>query len=138
VQHLAAVGAGGQQRVIAAPAGIAERGALLGAPIELADEAVDVDDQSPAAGPSAGPPRAGERLAQQAVELADVPEGERAQNVPSVDGAATLPTSADNRPERSTSQSSMQSAPSTIANNSAITLRPALAAPTRPPKRTNR
>ena len=33
----------------------------------------------------------------------------------SVDGAATRPNRAANRPERSTSASSMQSAPSTIA-----------------------
>jgi hypothetical protein len=60
------------------------------------------------------------------------------RNVPSVEGAATLPSSADRRPERSTSQSSMLSAPSTIAKIGVITLRPALAAPTRSPRRTHR
>jgi hypothetical protein len=138
VQDLAGVGAGSQQRVIAAPAGIAERGALLGAPVDLADEAVDIDDKPPAAGARPCPPGARERLAEQPVELADMPEAERAQNVPIVDGAATLPSSADKRPERRTSQSSMQSAPKTIANSRLITLRPTLAAPTRSPRRTNR
>ena len=61
-----------------------------------------------------------------------MPERERAQNVPSVEGAATQPPSSRRvRPARSTSQSSMLSAPSAIANTSDITLRPALPAPGR-------
>jgi hypothetical protein len=55
------------------------------------------------------------------------------RNVPSVDGAGSQPPSSRRvRPALSTSVSSMLSAPSTIANSSAITLRPALAAPGRP------
>jgi hypothetical protein len=54
-------------------------GALLGAPADLADEAVDIDHQPPVARPSAGPPGACQRLAQQPVQLAHVPERTRAQ-----------------------------------------------------------
>jgi hypothetical protein len=49
------------------------------------------------------------------------------RNVPSLDGR-DCPRSADTRPERSMSQSSMQSVPRTIAKINVITLRPALAA----------
>jgi len=59
------------------------------------------------------------------------------KNVPSVDGAATsCPSSASVRPARSTSQSSMQSAPNAIAETSVITLRPGFAAPPRSPRST--
>jgi hypothetical protein len=54
------------------------------------------------------------------------------KNVPSVEGAGSQPPNSRRvRPARSTSVSSMLSAPSTIANTSAITLRPAFAAPGR-------
>ena len=57
------------------------------------------------------------------------------KNVPSVDGAGTHPPSNRRvRPARSTPQSSTLSAPSSIANTSAITLRPAFAAPALPPQ----
>jgi hypothetical protein len=53
-------------------------------------------------------------------------------NVPSVEGAGIQPPSSRRvRPKRRISQSSMLSAPSTIANGTAITLRPAFAAPGR-------
>jgi hypothetical protein len=68
--------------VIAADAGIAERGALLGAAEDLADKGIDIDHQAPVARARAGRPRARQRLAQHAVELADVPERERAQKRP--------------------------------------------------------
>jgi hypothetical protein len=68
-----------------------------------------------------------------------VPERERRRNVPSVDGAATRWSSSSAvRPDRSTSQSSIESAPSTIAEISVITFDPALAAPIRRPSPTNR
>jgi hypothetical protein len=76
VQRLARIGAGGEDRVVAEQPGVAVGGALLE---DLADEAVDVDHQPPAAGPRAGPPRPLDRPPQQRVELAHVPEGERAQ-----------------------------------------------------------
>jgi hypothetical protein len=54
------------------------------------------------------------------------------KNVPNVDGAGIQPpNSRPVRLPRSTPVSSMLSAPSTIANSSAITLRPVLAAPGR-------
>jgi pimeloyl-ACP methyl ester carboxylesterase len=79
VQHLAAVGAGGEDRVIAADPRVAERRALLGAAEGLADERVDIDDEALGARARAGPPRALDRRGQDAVELADMPERERAQ-----------------------------------------------------------
>jgi hypothetical protein len=82
VQHLAGVRPSRQQRVVAALAGVAERRPLLGAAVNLADEAVDIDDQAPVARPGARRPCPPERLAEHAVELADVPERERAQERP--------------------------------------------------------
>src|SRR6266498_2133748 len=62
------------------------------------------------------------------------------RNLPSVEGAATQPPKRRRvRPERSTSASSMLSAPSAIANTRLITFRPALRAPGRSGRnRTNR
>jgi hypothetical protein len=79
VQDLARAGAGRQQRVIAKPAGVAVAGALLGVTVDLADEAVDVDHEAALARPRARPPRAEQRLAEDPVELADMPERKRAQ-----------------------------------------------------------
>jgi hypothetical protein len=75
VQHLAGVRARSQQRVIAALTGVAERRALLGAAVDLADERVDVDDQSRVTGARPCLPCTGQRFAEDAVELSDVPEG---------------------------------------------------------------
>jgi hypothetical protein len=50
--------------------------------VDLADEAVDVDDQAPVTGPGARRPRAPERLGEHPVELPDMPERERAQERP--------------------------------------------------------
>jgi hypothetical protein len=50
--------------------------------VDLTDEAVDVDDQAPAARSAAGRPGTPERLAEHPVELAHVPEGERPQERP--------------------------------------------------------
>ena len=79
VQDLAGVRARGEHRVIAALAGVAERGALLAVAVNLADEAVDIDDQPSRAGSGPGVPRACQRDARHAIELAHVPERERAQ-----------------------------------------------------------
>jgi hypothetical protein len=43
VQHLAAIGAGGQDRVVATPLRVAEPGALLGVAVDLANRRVDID-----------------------------------------------------------------------------------------------
>ena len=133
VQRLARVRPGGEDRVVAQQLRVAVGGALLQAAADLADEAVDIDHQPPVAGAGAGLPRPLERLAEQRVELAHVPERERAQERPQRrrrrQPAAQQPAACARRAARRVS--SMLSAPSTIANSSAITLRPALAAPGR-------
>ncbi len=59
------------------------------------------------------------------------------RNVPSVEGAiGRCPSTASVRPARNRSQSSIESAPSSIACTSEITLRPGRAAPGRPPSLT--
>ncbi len=82
VQHLAGIGAGGDDRVISVDARVPVGGALLLIPVDLADEAVQIDHQRPIARTRASPPRPPERDIQDAVELTDVPEGERAQERP--------------------------------------------------------
>ena len=79
VQRLAGVGAGGEDRVVAEQLGVSVGGALLLVAADLADEAVDVDDQPPVAGARAGLPGPLDRLPEQRVELAHVPERERPQ-----------------------------------------------------------
>src|SRR4051794_18770946 len=56
VQHLARIGTGREDLVVAALAGVAEPGAPLGIAMHLADERVDVDDEAPVAGTSADCP----------------------------------------------------------------------------------
>jgi hypothetical protein len=82
MQHLAGVGAGGDQRVVAAHAGVAEPSTLLLAAEHLADERIDIDDRALACRAGACSPRAGERVAQDAVKLADMPEREGTQERP--------------------------------------------------------
>jgi hypothetical protein len=104
-------------------AGNDERCALLQAAAELADEAVDVDHQPILARAHAGRPRAHVALPEPRVELADMPERERAQERRKRRRAGIQPPSSRPvRPARSTPPSSMLSAPSAIANSSAITL----------------
>ena len=74
----------GQQRVQAADPGVAEPGALLGVPVDLDDRVVDVDQHRPCCrsppASSGGPGgQAGQEPRGDRVELADMPEGERAQ-----------------------------------------------------------
>jgi len=82
VQRLARVRPGGEDRVVAQQLRVAVGGALLQAPADLADEAVDIDHQPPITGAGARLPGARQRLGQQLVELAHVPEGEGAQTRP--------------------------------------------------------
>ena len=82
VQHLAGIGADREDRVIPKLAGVPVARALLTVGVDFADEAVDVDHQWPVPRSAAGGPRAGERDIEHAVELADVPERERAQERP--------------------------------------------------------
>jgi hypothetical protein len=135
VQRLTGVRPGGEDRVIAQQPRVPVGGALLQAPADLADEAVDVDHQPPAARARARVPRPLDGLPEQLVELAHVPERKRAQKRPR--RRRRRQPAAPNRrvrPALSTSQSSMLSAPSTIAYSSAITLRPTFAAPGRSPR----
>ena len=73
---------GGEKRVVATLTGVAERGALLEPAAGLADERVDIDDQPRLARTGARRPRAGECVAQHAVELADMAEGECSEQRP--------------------------------------------------------
>ena len=71
-QHLAGAGGNGQQRVIAAGAGIAVVArSLLGQSIGLADGRVQVDAQGRVAGSGPSGPGPGQQLAAHAVELTD-------------------------------------------------------------------
>ncbi len=79
MQDLAGVRPRGQERVVAAPAGVAERGALLGAAEHLANERVDIDHEALVARAGASLPGTSQRVCQNAIELADVPERQRAQ-----------------------------------------------------------
>src|SRR3954468_12231652 len=116
VQHLARVRACGEDRVVAEHAGVAVGGALLQPAADLADEAVDVDDEPLGAGTGAGVPGALKRPAEQRVELADMPEGKRAQPRPERRGRRDPATrSRRARPAPSRPQSSMLSAPRIIA-----------------------
>ncbi len=82
MQHLAGIRAGREDRVIPKLTCVSVGRTLLGAAVDLADEAVQVDHQRPVTRPGASLPRAGERDVEHPVELADVPEGERAQERP--------------------------------------------------------
>ena len=79
VQDFAGLGPGGQQRVVAALAGVTERGSLLGVTVNLDDGGVHVDGQRAIAGAGTGRPRPTQSDISNAVELADMTEGERPQ-----------------------------------------------------------
>jgi hypothetical protein len=79
VQHLAGVGAGGQQRMVAEHLGVAVGRPALGVAVDLADGGVHIDGDRLLGGAGPSGPRAGEQGLGHAVELADVAEGERAQ-----------------------------------------------------------
>jgi hypothetical protein len=89
VQHLAAVGPGGQQRVVAEPAGVAVGRATLVVAVDLADGGVQVEvsDASP------GPAPAAHALARMASATRSscrtCPKVNERRNVPMVEGAMT-------------------------------------------------
>ena len=68
--------------MIPALVGVPVAGALLVIAIDLADERIDIDDEPIVARAGARRPRALEALSQHPVELADMPERERAQERP--------------------------------------------------------
>ena len=79
-QHVTRPGRNGEQRVIAAHARVAVLpGALLRQAVGLADRRVEVDRERRVAWSRPGRPGAGEQLAAEAVELADVAPAEAAQ-----------------------------------------------------------
>ena len=82
-QHLTRPGRHREQRVIAARARVAGlAGALLGQAVGLAERRVEVDRERRVARSRPGRPGAGEQLAAEAVELADVAPAEAAQEGP--------------------------------------------------------
>ena len=90
--------------------------------MDLADEAVQIDDQPRVARPGAGRPRVPERVGQHAIKLAHVSECEGAQE----------------RPERRRRRDPTTEKRLTSTFTSDITLGPGLAAPARDPRRTKR
>src|SRR5215204_5963123 len=82
MQRLAGVGPRREDRVVTEDLGVAVAGALFQRAADLADETVDVDDQPVLARARAELPRPLKRAAQQRVELAHVPEGERPKKRP--------------------------------------------------------
>jgi hypothetical protein len=79
VEHLAGVGPAGQQRMVAKPVGVAVGGPTLGVAVDLAHRGIEVHRQLLLARASAGGPRPGQQGLGDPIELADVAEGERAQ-----------------------------------------------------------
>ena len=117
VQHLAAVGAGGQQRVVAEPVGCSRswRPAWRArGPRRWWSPRRWSSARRRARRP---PPTPGQRRLGEPVELADVPEGERAQERPHRGGRhhPVAEHAARSTRQRNTSASSMQSPPATIA-----------------------
>jgi hypothetical protein len=79
MQHLAGVSAGGQQRVVAEHPGVAVGSPTLVVAVDLADGGVHVDDHWAIAGAGARRPCPAQDGLGDPVELADVAEGEGAQ-----------------------------------------------------------
>ena len=82
-QHVSGAGGNGQQRVIAAGAGIAVVArSLLGQSIGLADGRIKVDGQGRVAGSGPSGPGPGQQLAAHPVQLTDMAPPEAAQEGP--------------------------------------------------------
>ena len=79
VQHLTAVGAGGEDRVVAEHFRVAEPGALLVLAGDLADRRIDVDHEWSGSGTGAGSPDPLECAPDDGFELADMTEREGSQ-----------------------------------------------------------
>ena len=96
-QHVTRPGRHREQRVIAARARVAGlAGALLGQAVGLAERRIEVDRERRVAGSRPGRPAAGEQLAAEAVELADVAPAEAAQEGP--EGGRRLHRAAEHAP----------------------------------------
>ena len=68
--------------MIPALVGVPVAGALLVIAVDLADERIDINDESILARPGTRRPRARQAVSQHPVELADMPERERPQERP--------------------------------------------------------
>ena len=137
VHHLAGPGASREDRVIAAPDGCT-RNRRPACHTHRPRRRTNRDPRQAARSPGPAPaaharPQA---VSQHLVELSDVPESERPQerSQPSTVPPLHAPSTALVCPERNTSQSSMQSAPSAHRDTNVMTLRPGFAAPTRSPR----
>lgn len=116
--------------MVAQLASVPVASALLGVPVDLGDEAVDVDRQPALPGPA--PARLARASAWPSTRSSwrTCSNVNERKNVPSVDGAiGRCPRTASVRPARSTSQSSIQLAPSSNAWTSQSTLRPGRSRP---------
>src|SRR4051794_8349423 len=135
VQHLASLRARGEDRVVATLARVAERSALLVVAVDLTDERIDVDRQRFLARSGAGRPCPRKALREHPIELADVPEGERAQERPQRRRRADAVPEHRRGLSRSEHIAVLDAVrPDAIALSIVITLRPGLAAPGRSPR----
>ena len=82
MEDLSGGGQGGQDRVVAELLGVAIGGTVLLLAVDLVDGRVDVDDEAFVTRSRPERPRGAEGLADDPLELADVAEGERAQEGP--------------------------------------------------------
>jgi hypothetical protein len=82
MQHLAGIGPGRQQRMVAKLTGVAVGGAALVVAVDLTDGGVHIDGHRPIAGAGTRGPCPGQDGFGDAVELTNVPEGEPAQERP--------------------------------------------------------
>jgi hypothetical protein len=137
-EHLAAVGTGGEQRMLAEGVGVAVGGALLVVAVHLADGGVQVMVIGPSPGrPSR--PRAREQRLGEPVELADMPEGEGAQEGPQGGGGHDRwPSTWLVASPPSRSASSMPSPPAGIDWTRVSSLPPGRYAPARSPRSSRR
>src|SRR5829696_10363207 len=129
MQHISGAGHAGHKRVVAAGAVPADRRrALLGEPVGLAMGGVDVDGERPGAGARPGRPGSGERFAGDLVELTGRAPGERAQELPNVEDAATRwPSTCSVAPARSQSASPIHVPPASAECTSVMAFSPTLA-----------
>ena len=89
VQHLAAVGAGGQQRMVAEPVGVAVAGALLVVAVHLADGGVHIHGQRPVPGAGARRPRPARTSPVTLSSWRTCPKVNARSHVPTVEAAIT-------------------------------------------------
>ncbi len=138
MEHLAGVGSRGEEGVIAEHVGVAIARPTLGLAAHLADGRVEVDDHLGRPGPRAERPGSSQRLGEHGVELADVAEGEGAQERPERrrrhHPVRRAPPPSPPSAARRRGRCAMP--PATMACTKVSTLRPGSAPPTRPERPT--